>query len=357
MKRFKSIVLAALALLVLTAYVPAQPASAQSASLSIAPKKNYVIEPGDSVSDKLTIRNLDANNALTLNLSVIDFTYTDNGGTPKLILDKNVDPTTWSLKPYMTIPDSVTVDPGQSKSVDLSVDIPSKLGAGSYYSAIIYSTGAPDGGNVGLAASGVTLAFVTVPGTVKEDLTLKKFGAYDKTAKGDLKGYKFLMTTEPSVIGYTLENKGNVVEAPVGTIKLKSMFGQEYTINEVNPSRSLALIGQTRTFNACIKLQSQDVNFKGTDAEAETCASAGLWPGLYTATAQLYYGQNGNYTREINGAATFWYLPLWFIVIFLILLLILAFYIWRTVVWIRGGSFKLRGTPRGAGRRRASRRR
>ena len=175
---------------------------------------------------------------------------------------------------------------------------------------------------------------------------------------GDLRGYKYINTTEPTVIAYTLENKGNVAEAPVGTIKLKNMiFGHEYSIDDVNPRKSLALIGQTRTINACIKLQAQNVNFNGTDAEGTTCSSPGLWPGLYTATAEMYYGQNGNYTREINGVTTFWYLPLWFLVAFILVLLFLAYYIWRTVVWMRGGSFKLRGMPRGAGRRRSSRRR
>lgn len=66
----------------------------------------------------------------------------------------------------------------------MSVAIPAGHGAGSFYSAIIYSSGAPSGGNVGLNASGVTFAFAQVPGKVNEDLKLEKFGAY-KQAVGD----------------------------------------------------------------------------------------------------------------------------------------------------------------------------
>lgn len=336
MKRFKSIVLAAVAVLVTVAYaLPTPPVSAQeatSASLSIAPKKNYVIEPGNSVDDKLIIRNLDTTSDLQLNLRVIDFTYTDDSGTPKLMLDPNTPQTTWSLKSFLTVPKTVTIGKGQSKSLDMNVTIPSNQGAGSYYSAIIYSTGAPDGnGNVGLSASGVTLAFVTIPGKVDENLTLKKFGAYDIDARSGEDGYMFFASKEPKAIGYTLENKGNVAESPVGTITIKDMFGRVTTIGEINPNGSLALIGQTRTFTACIKTKAQDVNFQGSTTEATTCASPGLWPGVYTANIDLLYGQNGNPTQEITKSAVFWYMPLWFIVLVILVLLAITYFVWRTV--------------------------
>ncbi len=349
MKRFNSIVFAAMAVFITVAFaVPSTPVSAQgSASLSIAPKKNYVIDPGKSVDDKLTIRNLDMTQALQLNLRVVDFSYTDNSGTPKLFLDPAAPQTTWSLKPYLSVPETVTVQPGKSVSLDTKVSIPGNLGAGSYYSAIIYSTGAPNGGNVGLSASGVTLVFVSVPGTVNEQLDLKKFGAYDKSAEGgDLKGYRFFMTDEPQVLAYTLENKGNVAESPVGSITVKDLFGNERVIENINPVGSLALIGQTRTFTACIKLKSQDVNFQGQASEANTCTSAGLWPGVYTASLDLFYGQNGNLTQEITKKAVFWYMPWWFIVLTIIVLLIITYFVWRFVRWFRAKFYGPR-VPRG----------
>lgn len=354
MNRFKGTVLAVVALLVVTLGVSV-PASAQSsASLSIAPKKNYIIDPGETINDKLLIRNIDSNQDLKLNLRVIDFTYTDDGGTPKLMLDEDAQPTTWSLKPYLKVPSSSTVNAGGSKSLDISVTIPEGLGAGSYYSAIIYSTGAPEGGNVGLSASGVTLVFVTVPGTVNEDLTLTTLGAYDL----EKSEYSYFMTSEPKVLAYTVENKGNVTEAPVGTLKLRNWFGQEYTINDVNPNRSLALIGQTRTFTACVELAVTEVSLRNNSAATTgSCESPGLWPGLYFISAELYYGQNGNLTQELKGSGHFWYLPLWFLVLLVIVLLVIAFYIWRIVVYVRGGSFKLGGKPRGGSRRKSVRRR
>jgi hypothetical protein len=340
MKRLKSIVLAAFAVIAAVGvlsplfFVPSAHAEG-SASLSITPKKNYVIEPGKSVDDTLVIRNLDTTQNLTMNLRVVDFTFTDNGGTPKLFLAEDAAQTTWSLKPYLTVPQTVTVGPSSSKTLKMNVKIPANHGAGSYYSAIVYSTGASEGGNVGLSASGVTLVFTTIPGKVTEDLKLKKLGVYDDSAKGALSGYKYLIDKQPETIGYTLENKGNVTEAPVGSIKLKGWFGKEYSIDNVNPSSSLALIGQTRTYTACIKLAPKDVSLGGSTTTTNTCVDPGLWPGHYKVSIDVFYGQNGNNTQEVTGTAAFWYLPLWFVVTFFVILLILALVIWRLVVKVR----------------------
>lgn len=336
MKRFKSIVIAALAVVVTVATVaPAQPVLAQSSSaLSIAPKKTYTIEPGKTQKDTLTIRNLDDTKPLELSLRVVDFTFTNQGGTPKLLLGQDLPQTTWSLKPYLKVPQTVTIPKGGSKTLDISVTIPANRGAGSLYSAIVYSTGAPDGGNVGLAASGTTLVFTNIPGKVNQSLRLQKFGAYlEKPNQSP--DYTFLTMDEPQKMAYTLKNAGNVTEAPTGTITVTSMFGQEYLIDNVNPNGSLALIDQTRLFSTCIKLKDEEVNIGGTQTTTKVCESPGLWPGYYSASLELFYGQNGNITQEIQGKASFWYLPAWFLLLMAVLLIALALAIWRLTVIVR----------------------
>ena len=335
MKRFNSIAMAALAVVVAAAYtvLPALPVAAQSsAALSIVPKKNYTIEPGKTTKDKLLIRNLDGEKTLDLSLRVVDFTFSDESGTPKLMLAENAPQTTWSLKPFLKVPKTVKIKPNSSESVDMSVNIPKGQGAGSYYSAIVYSSGTPEGGNVGLSASGVTLVFTSIPGKVKEDLKLEKFGLYNSSTNQ----YMYATMEEPQTIAYTLKNSGNVTEAPSGSITLKNMFGQERVINDVNPNQSLALIGQTRTYTACIKLKSQDVDFSGTKSKSKACTVAGLWPGYYSASLNLFYGQNGNQTQEIIGAASFWYLPWWFLIIVVVVLAILGYVGWRVTRFVRG---------------------
>lgn len=345
----KRLVTAVCAVLIATvALLPPPVASAASSSLSIAPKKNYTIEPGKSINDKLTIRNLDTKQPLNLTLRVVDFTFTDDGGTPKLFLASDAPQETWSIKPFVTLPETVTVKPNGTTSVPISVAIPANHGAGSYYSAIVYSSGVPDGGNVGISASGVSLVFVNVPGTVKENLTLNKFGPYRQSSKDTAKaGYVYFNKDEPTMFGYTLKNDGNVVEAPVGSITLRNIFGKTYTINDVNTNKSIALIGQTRTFTTCMRQKAQEVDFNGTRADATSCAPMGLWPGYYSTSIDLFYGQNGNKTQEITKRGSFWYMPTWFIIVCIVALLLIAYFVWRIVLFFKKG----KGTPLGGARR------
>lgn len=337
MKRLFSYLGAALAvalLLVSPAYAaisgaPAAPTQSSS-GLSITPRKNYMVQPGGSVTDKLTIGNLDKSRDLNVSLKLIDFSFTDESGTPKLFLANDAPQTTWSLKPFLTLPKSVVVPGGQSRTVSLTVTMPKGQGAGSYYSAIQYSATGANGGNVSLSASGVTLAFVSVPGVVNEDMTLKKLGAYQSNTNVAGGKFIYIATDKPNQIGFTLKNNGNVAEAPVGSIILKHMFSKKTkVISDVNPTSSLALLGQSRLFLTCIETQDENVTLRGTTTAAKKCKSPSLLPGRYTVTLDAFYGQNGNKTHEILKTAHFWYLPVWFLVAVLIILLLIAYGIWR----------------------------
>ncbi len=343
MKRF-AIIFSAFVMAAAIALAPTGTALAQSsAALSISPRKDYTIEAGKGIRDTLTIRNMDGERTLSLNLSVIDFTFKDDGGTPDLMLAEDAPLTAWSLKPFIKLPvKTLSIAPKESKTVDVSINIPKGQGAGSYYSAIVYSSGTPEAGNVGLSASGVTLAFVTVPGTVKQDLKLEQFGAYRTEAPGKKAKFLRLAIDEPQNVAFRLKNSGNVAENPVGSIKLRHMFGQEVVINNINPNKSLALRGQTRTFITCITTKDKHLELTGTErSTAKVCDNPPLWPGLYTASFDAYYGQNGNATEEITGTSWFIYAPIWFIVTFGILVLAIAFAVWRI---IHNSKNKRRGT-------------
>lgn len=306
-----------------------------SSGLSITPRKNLNIRPGTSVADKLIISNLDSKKNLTINLKVIDFTFTDETGTPKLMLADNAPQTTWSLKPFITLPQNISIPAGQTKTVNYSVKIPAGYGAGSYYSALQYAATDTGGGNVSLSASGVTLVFVSVPGVVKEDLKLKKFGAYQSnpgTAGGK---YVYIATNKPEQIAFTLKNSGNVAEAPVGSITYKHMFGKKKVIGNVNPTSSLALREQARLFTTCFERKTEQVNLQNTSTTTTNCKAPKLLPGHYSATLDVFYGQNGNKSQEITGSAGFWYLPFWFIAVVVAIITAIAFAGWRVYRKIR----------------------
>ncbi len=335
-KRLKSVALVvSAAVITVTCFVIPNNASAQgSAALSIAPRKNYTIEAGKTVNDTLIIRNQDEEQPLNLTLRVVDFSYTDDSGAPELMMDEDAPQTTWSLKPFLEVPQSVTIAPNSSETVDISVTIPEGHGAGSYYSAIVYSSGGSDGGNVGLSVSGVTLAFVNIPGQVSENLILEKLGAFRNANNNTGGEFAYFMNEKPQRIAYRLKNEGNVTESPVGTITLKPLIGEEISLQNINSAGSLALIGQSRTFATCIK-QKGRVDSDTTRAEAASCVEPDLWPGYYRVEIAAYYGQNGNNTRDITGTAGFWYLPWWFILIVTLVLAFVGYHVWKIVRYIR----------------------
>jgi hypothetical protein len=357
MKRFGGYLGAALLLLgvAITALPPVTYAEdseiGQSSGLSIMPRKNYTIKPGETITDKLSFGNLDKDNKLTVSLRVIDFSFYNESGTPKLHVAADAPQTPWSLKPFITVPEAVDIPAGDKAMVDFSIKIPENLGAGSYYSAIMYQAGGTGGGNLGLSASGVTLVFVSVPGIVNEKLSLQKFGAYASEDNGVTGKYIFIATMgNPKMVAFTVKNEGNVFEAPAGNIIVKNMFGKKVADVRANPNSSLALIGQTRLFAQCIRTVQQEVEFLGGKSKNTACVDPKLWPGRYTAELNVYYGQNGNQTREIVATATFWILPWWFLVILAALLALLAYGIWRLQQKLRAianGTYK----PRRRGRR------
>lgn len=342
MKRFLSYISASL--VVLLSVVAVIPASAQtnqgSSGLSITPKKSYVIRPGNSITDKLVIGNLDKNSDLNVSLRIVDFTFTDQSGTPKLGLGQNLPQTTWSLKPFTKLPGTTLIPKGESRTVDFTISIPANQGAGSYYSAIQYQTASPDGNNVNLSASGVSLVFVSVPGIVKEDMQLQKFGAWETPNDGATGKYTFIHTNKaPAQLAYTLKNNGNVAESPTGSIVLKNIFGKQVkTIENINTSGSLALIGQTRLFTTCVKTAQERIDFQGSSTTKNTCVDSDLKPGRYTAELSVFYGQNGNQTREVTGTATFWYIPWWLIIVVLVVLAVLIGAVWWVVRKIKGAT-------------------
>jgi hypothetical protein len=328
MKRVFSFLSAALAVLILA--VSSSPASAiGSSSLSLQPRKNYVIKPGQTITDKLTVGNLDKTQDLSLSLRMIDFTFNDQSGTPKLALAQNAPQTPWSLKPFTKLPKSITVPKGGSTTFSYTITLPKNQGAGSYYSAVLYQAGGANGGNVALNASGVSLLFASVPGKVNENMTLQKFGAYNSDTSGASGSYVFIdINEQPKMVAYTLKNEGNVFESPAGSVTLTDTFGHHVADVPTNTNLSLALLGQTRLFTSCIKTVQDQVKVLGGTSKDTRCVDPGLKPGRYTAKLDVFYGQNGNQTHEITAVAHFWYLPLWFIVLVLVIVALIAFGVW-----------------------------
>lgn len=316
---------------------------AQSNALAISPRKDYNLKAGESVDDTLTVTNRNNEEPLNLKLTVVDFQADNETGSPQLMRSLT-ERTAWSLKEFIDMPQQVTVNPGETVRIPITVRVPDGTGAGSYYSAIEYAaTGANSDQQVNISASGVSLVFVKVPGQTKQQLDLVQFGAFDPDQSGVNGSFKGLWFGErPKVLAYRLENKGNVAEQPSGSIVIKNFSGETvYEIENANPKSQLALRGQVRRFDACINPENLTQTLEsGTDVNSVICGDTEKFtPGRYTAEMTILYGENGNQTQEITARATFWYLPWWFVALCLVGLAIVVgvvLYAWRRIQNIRG---------------------
>jgi len=323
-------------LLAVVTLVTTASVSAASNGLGITPRKDYSVEAGKGINDTIYLNNLSLSQDLQVNLRVIDFGAQSETGAPALQLDDNAPETPWSLKPFVDIPKSVNVAAGKNTYIPIKINVPAGQGAGSYYSAIEYSAVNPETKQkVNIAASSVSLIFLTVPGNAKEQMILKQFGAWQPDKNDDTTGKfkSFFVGSSPKELAYRLQNSGNVAERASGSVLIKNMFGRTAKeIKDVNPKKQLALIGQTRRIQVCMKesvLNSQ--NPQATDnntPKAATCDDPGLWPGRYTATVAIFYGLNGASTQELTTTASFWYLPWWFIIGLILLILAIVVLVW-----------------------------
>ena len=320
---------------------------AQSNALVITPRKDYSLKAGESVQDTLVVTNRNSTEPLNLSLKVIDFEAQDETGSPQLRRN-STDRTPWSLKNYIDAPQQVTISPGETVRVPVTVSMPSATGAGSYYSAIEYAATAPDSDKqVNISASGVTLVFVKVPGQAKELLNFEQFGTFVPANGGNSGSFAgIFFNSRPKVLAYRLKNDGNVAEQPNASVIIKNFSGKVmYTIGDANAKKQLALRGQTRRFDVCIKPEDvTKTTDAGEDINTVVCGDTNFAPGRYSAELTVLYGENGNETREINAKAYFWYLPWWFVGLVVLALLIVAgagFYTYRRI-----SSFRSRKTRR-----------
>ena len=312
--------------------------SAQAATaLSITPRRELTVQKGATVKESLPVTNPRTDLELTLSLRLVDFSAKNQTGAPSLDLRENAKEQPWSLKKYIDLPETVTLKPGETTNVQFSVTMPANIGAGSYYSAIQYTAAGEGGANVTLAAAATTLVFVNVPGDATEKMTLKQLGAFSGEPNSEIGAFKlFYIGSAPKIISYVLKNEGNVAERPIGSILLKNSFtGKTTKVDQANFNGALALIGQERRFDACINAGEKTEKTVNGEVVNNVCNTPKLTPGRYTITLSAFYGQGNGKSLEILGTSSFWYLPIWFIVLVVAAILALATLVWWIVTKVR----------------------
>jgi len=193
-------------------------ASAQSETakaIKVSPvRSELTIEAGKSAKVSTFVTNT---TKAAVNYKIIenDFVAGDDEGTPSLILDENSYAPTHSLKRFMLPVSGVTVAPGATQQVDITITVPKSAQAGGYFGAVRFVAGANAGSMVNFDASATSLILMTVPGDLVENLSLTNF---EVRQNGNAAG-NFRNADKLDLL-VKFENTGNVQVAPYGKVSV-----------------------------------------------------------------------------------------------------------------------------------------
>ena len=243
---------------------------------AMPPRLEVSVKPDKDITQTVKVRN-ESSEVKTFNVVVQDFVVNNNEGTPSFF-DINSDTTNnrWAASSWIQVsPTSVTLKPGETRILNVTVLPPANALPGGHYAGIFYypdslgsfkTTGSSIKINVG------TLVYVTVPGDINQEASVKSFTAPKFSEFG------------PIDFKATVKNTSDVHILPKGAITVKNLFGKEID--------KLQLI-ETNIFPYTTRDFSNTLNKK--------------WLfGRYHANFEAYYGTAGGL---IAANLFFWVIP------------------------------------------------
>jgi hypothetical protein len=271
---------------------------------------------GLEISPALVEVNGDAAKSYTINLkvhnvtkstldftgSVDDFGAKDETGQPSIILDAASNLPT-SIKTWVESIPAFRLAAGDSKSLKVTIDVPTSAEPGGHYGVIRFTGKEPDGiATVGQVASAGTLVLLRVSGNVNEKLDLTSFAASKDGKNGSI------FESGPLTFVTRFTNSGSVHVKPIGQIEVRDGFGHSVAIIPVNDAKGNVLPGSIRRF--------------------ESPWNTSWVFGHYTADISIAYGTTGGAIIE---SISFWVIPYKLVLLFLISL-VTIFYILRSFI-------------------------
>jgi len=256
-------------------------------------------------SDTVTVYIQNASSAVE-NLQVVidDFQApTNETGYPSLLLNGSQAPT-HSFKQFTTVLNpTFTLQPNQQEAVNVLIKIPPNAISGGYYGAIrFFPVGVTGNKNVNLSASIASLVLITVPGNLKEQVSIVGFGVSQGSSTVT---HDFFLSNKNLQAITRFKNSGNVQEQPFGKIQLKrgSTVLNSYGVNNsASPGNVLP---------DSIRLFSVSINKVG-------------WYGKYKIQGNFGFGSKG---QLLTAESTFYVIPILFIIIAILIIVLIVFLI------------------------------
>jgi len=236
--------LLALCLMTLVSSVQAAPSET---SIKLTPSiVESLVKPGDVFNRQIKVANV-SGQEITLYAYLKDFKAAaeDDSGRAELIV-----PGTESgnyISSWIDITtEGITLSPGEEKGVPYAINIPSNVGPGGYYGAIVFGTEAPKsrpgeadtGAAIGISQQAASLILLQVEGIADERADVREFKT-DKQFYSTPFDIKFLTK---------INNLGNVHIKPRGVIEIKDMMGKKVTTLTVNEDSGNILPKSARSF-------------------------------------------------------------------------------------------------------------
>lgn len=269
--------------------------------LRVSPvRQDFTVQPGTTKVVNVTVTNV-TGGAATFQAIINDFVAnSDESGNPALLLDPNQFAPSHSLKRFISNVPPVSLQPGEEKSVSITIKVPANAAGGGYYGAVRFAPGTnPNTKNAQLSLSGNvgSLILVKVPGDIKEQLSIASIDVLS-----DKKAGNFFTTNKNLSVTVRFQNQGNIQEAPFGKLLVKNHSNKtigSYEINNVDPAGNV-LPDSIRKFNIPIK--------------------AGSF-GSYKVEGNFGYGSSG---QLLSAATSFYVIPFYLILIFITIVALLV---------------------------------
>lgn len=310
MKRLIGVLIIIIGILLPTLPVSAQNGAGQGLEIS-PPLIELSANPGDEVKTQIRLRNV-TNGSLVTKAQTNDFVAAGEDGQPKLLLDET-EQSPYSIKDWLTTIPSVTLQPQEQKTLEVTMNVPEDVGPGGHYGVVRF-TGLPpevEDTGVSLSASVGTLILVNVSGNISEQAKIAEF----YTAKGEAK--RWLFEYGPINLVQKIQNDGNVHIKPKGSVRVLNMFGKEVKSFQLNEAGGNVLPGSTRKFEQTLE---QKFMF-----------------GRYRVQADVVYGSEN---KIISRTISFWVIPYKLIFITLLVIVLIIFLIKRYNKYIVGKARK-----------------
>jgi hypothetical protein len=235
-------------------------AQASKAITIIPPKFELFANPGDSVTERIRVRN-DSDVPTTYAILIEDFTAAGEEG--QVVLEEDAQAnlnTTYSLAQWLE-PESqeLILQPNEERTFAFTINVPRDAEPGGHYASILFQTGGNEAvpGAAAVAQRIGTLVLLRVSGNVAENASITTFEAPTYSKSG------------PVMLTLRMVNEGNTHIRPKGTIVITNLFGKK--VDEIPLEGANVLPGATR--------------------KMDTTWNKSNIMGYYTATLVATYGQ------------------------------------------------------------------